>query len=60
MRSTSFGVRRLLLTPDGLWNIDYIFTDGGDASRFETIDDDYGVSFISDHFPIEAVVSFPG
>ena len=46
------------LSATGLWNIDYIFHQGGEAIRFETIDDNYGIDFISDHFPIEAVVRF--
>ncbi|MDW3217518.1 MAG: S-layer homology domain-containing protein [Acidimicrobiales bacterium] len=44
------------LAPGGLWNIDYIFYDTGTATVHDTVDDDYGVSFISDHFPVTATM----
>lgn len=40
------------LAPGGLWTIDYIFYDAGAPTVYDTVDDDYGVSFISDHFPV--------
>ena len=52
----TIGSFNAFLTPDGLWNIDYILTIGAPPLQFETIDDDYGVTYISDHFPIIATV----
>ena len=34
------------------WNVDYIFYKKANALAFRTVIDDYGVSFISDHYPI--------
>ena len=34
------------------WNLDYIFYQNANALSFQTIIDDYGVPFISDHYPI--------
>lgn len=44
------------VAPTGFWSIDYVFHDHGRATVFETVDDDYGVSFISDHFPVVATI----
>jgi len=47
------------LRPGGLYTIDYVFARGAEALSHETIDDDYGVSYISDHYPILAVLDCP-
>lgn len=44
----SFG----LSEPAPTWNIDHIFYRNAEALEFRTVDDDYGVPFISDHYPI--------
>lgn len=38
-------------------NIDFIFHRNSEAFSFETLDDDYGVEYISDHYPILASLS---
>lgn len=43
----------------GLINIDFVLFRGAEAARFETINDDYGVDYLSDHFPIVATLHLP-
>lgn len=44
------------LVEGGLWSIDYILYRGGSAVSFETIAQDYGVTYISDHYPVLASI----
>lgn len=34
------------------WNVDYIFYENADALAFRTVTEDYGVPYISDHYPL--------
>lgn len=34
------------------WNLDYIFYKNADALSFRTVTEDYGVPYISDHYPL--------
>lgn len=38
--------------------IDYIFVRGLESVSLRVLDDDYGVPYISDHYPVKAVVGF--
>ena len=57
IQTDNVGSFNAFLDPTGIWSIDYILFSEGTPSRFETIDDNYGVSYISDHFPIIADIS---
>lgn len=39
--------------------IDHFFVRGWTVQRFRTMNGDYGVPYISDHYPIEVVLQFP-
>ena len=39
--------------------IDHIFVRGWQVEQFRTLNGDYGVPYISDHYPIEVVLRFP-
>lgn len=43
-------------TKYGLYNIDFILVREAAPARFETVNDGYGVDFLSDHFPIVATL----
>jgi endonuclease/exonuclease/phosphatase family metal-dependent hydrolase len=40
----------------GLVNIDFVLTRDTTVARFQTINDRYGIEFVSDHFPIVATL----
>lgn len=44
--------------PARTWNIDHIFYRNAEALQFRTLDGDYGVSYISDHYPIACTFKF--
>ena len=39
--------------------IDHFFVRGWDVQSFRTLNGDYGVPYISDHYPVEVVLQFP-
>lgn len=44
--------------PKPAWNIDHIFYRNAEALHFRTLDGDYGVTYISDHYPIACTLKF--